>query len=154
MDSFQMLEKNLELVIETCRQLGIMVNNFQPSTQKTLNEKVQQIAQCLKDMDLLKDNFKEIYLPTDVFEYIDQGKNPQLYTKDCLMKTLKKNEEVKGKIEIFDDFRSTLLNELGKTFPDEFGVYQTLRDTKNPILNQQQQLEQQQQQDREQDTKQ
>ena len=33
--------------------------------------------------------------------YIDQGKNPQLYTKDCMEKALLKNETVKGKIDAF-----------------------------------------------------
>ena len=31
--------------------------------------------------------------------YIDQGKNPNLYTKDCLEKALAKNELVKGKMD-------------------------------------------------------
>ena len=33
------------------------------------------------------------------YRYIDQGKNPQLYTKDCMEKALAKNEAVKGKID-------------------------------------------------------
>ena len=33
--------------------------------------------------------------------YIDKGKNPQLYTKDCMEKSLAKNEAVKGKIDAF-----------------------------------------------------
>ena len=37
----------------------------------------------------------------DVFRYIDQGKNPQLYTKDCMEKSLANNEAVKGKIDAF-----------------------------------------------------
>ena len=36
-----------------------------------------------------------------LFRYIDQGKNPQLYTKDCMEKALTKNEAVKGKIDAF-----------------------------------------------------
>ena len=32
--------------------------------------------------------------------YIDEGKNPQLYTKDCMEKALAKNEAVKGKIDV------------------------------------------------------
>jgi len=32
--------------------------------------------------------------------YIDDGKNPQLYTKDCMEKALAKNEAVKGKIDV------------------------------------------------------
>jgi len=32
--------------------------------------------------------------------YIDEGRNPQLYTKDCMEKALAKNEAVKGKIDV------------------------------------------------------
>lgn len=34
-----------------------------------------------------------------VCRYIDQGRNPQLYTKECLERALAKNEQVKGKID-------------------------------------------------------
>ena len=34
-----------------------------------------------------------------LYRYIDQGKNPQLYTKDCMEKALARNEAVKGKID-------------------------------------------------------
>lgn len=33
--------------------------------------------------------------------YVDQGKNPELYTEDCLKRTLDKNEEVKAKVEAY-----------------------------------------------------
>ena len=33
--------------------------------------------------------------------YIDEGRNPQLYTKDCLEKALVQNKEVKGKIDAY-----------------------------------------------------
>ena len=59
--------------------------------------------------------------------YIDEGKNPLLYTKDCLMKTLKKNEEIKGKIVTFSSFRELLLDELNKNFPEEYQNYNKIR---------------------------
>ena len=33
--------------------------------------------------------------------YIDEGRNPQLYTKDCMEKALTKNELVKGKMDSY-----------------------------------------------------
>jgi len=51
-----------------------------------------------------------------VKSYIDEGKNPLLYTKDCLLKTLRKNEEIKGKIVTFKTFRDTILDEKEKVF--------------------------------------
>lgn len=36
---------------------------------------------------------------SSVYRYIDQGRNPQLYTKECLERALARNEQVKGKID-------------------------------------------------------
>lgn len=62
-----------------------------------------------------------------VFSYIDQGRNPQLYTKDCIDKALAKNEEVKGKIDSYKRFKSGLLSELSKSFPNEIAKYKAIR---------------------------
>ncbi len=48
------------------------------------------------------------------------------------MKTLKKNEEIKGKIVTFNNFHDSLLSELEKNFPDEFQSYRKLRE-QNPM---------------------
>lgn len=34
-----------------------------------------------------------------ICRYIDQGRNPQLYTKECLERALARNEQVNGKID-------------------------------------------------------
>ncbi|OXB58427.1 hypothetical protein ASZ78_007102 [Callipepla squamata] len=70
-EKFDSLEEHLEKFVENIRQLGIIVSDFQPSSQAGLNQKL----------------------------YIDQGRNPQLYTKECLERALAKNEQVKGKID-------------------------------------------------------
>jgi len=46
-----------------------------------------------------------IVIPVEVFNYIDQGQNPSLYTKNTLERALAKNEQVKGKIEVYSQFR-------------------------------------------------
>ena len=43
------------------------------------------------------------------------------------MKTLKKNEEIKGKIVTFSSFRELLLGELNKNFPTEYDEYVKIR---------------------------
>jgi len=50
------------------------------------------------------------------------------------MKTLRKNEEVKGKIVTFKTFREQLLDEMNKTFPEEYQQYMEARrnENKNP----------------------
>lgn len=61
------------------------------------------------------------------YRYIDQGRNPQLYTKDCIEKALTKNEQVKGKIDSYRKFKAHLLVELNGTFPNEITKYRAIR---------------------------
>nr|XP_055102596.1 mediator of RNA polymerase II transcription subunit 10 isoform X1 [Symphalangus syndactylus] len=57
------------------------------------------IVTGLQDIDKCRQQLHDITVPLEVFEYIDQGRNPQLYTKECLERALAKNEQVKGKID-------------------------------------------------------
>lgn len=61
------------------------------------------------------------------YRYIDRGRNPQLYTKDCIEKALHKNEQVKGKIDALKKFKANVLADLGTTFPNELAKYRALR---------------------------
>ncbi|CAH1778542.1 unnamed protein product [Owenia fusiformis] len=126
-DKFENLEQNLELFIENTRQIGITVSDFQPQGQSVLNQKLQGMIAGLQDIDKLKNQVQDVQVPLEVFEYIDQGKNPQLYTKDCMEKALSKNESVKGKIDGFKKFKVLLILELSKTFPNEMAKYRAVR---------------------------
>lgn len=46
-----------------------------------------------------------------------------------MLKTLRKNEEIKGKIVTFKTFRELLLDELNKNFPEEYDAYIKNRQT-------------------------
>lgn len=87
----------------------------------------QGIVTGLQEIDKLKNQVQDVHVPFEVFDYIDQGKNPQLYTKDCIEKALTKNEEVKGKIDAYRKFKTNMLMELQKTFPTELNMYRALR---------------------------
>lgn len=81
----------------------------------------------LQEIDKIKSQVQDVHVPFEVFDYIDQGKNPQLYTKDCIEKALTKNEEVKGKIDAYRKFKMNMMVELHKTFPNEINMYRALR---------------------------
>ncbi|XP_052860578.1 mediator of RNA polymerase II transcription subunit 10 [Anopheles bellator] len=120
------LENFLEMFIENVRQIRIIVSDFQPQGQNVLNQKIQSLVSGLQEIDKLKHQI-DVNVPLEVFDYIDQGRNPQLYTKDCIDKALTKNEEVKGKIDSYRKFKSNLMKELSETFPIEISKYKAIR---------------------------
>lgn len=87
----------------------------------------QSLVTGLQEVDKLKHHCENVHVPLEVFDYIDQGRNPQLYTKDCIEKALMKNEEVKGKIDSYRKFKANMLVELQKAFPNELNKYRAIR---------------------------
>ncbi|XP_011378322.1 mediator of RNA polymerase II transcription subunit 10 [Pteropus vampyrus] len=125
-EKFDHLEEHLEKFVENIRQLGIIVSDFQPSSQAGLNQKLNEVASGL--MSILR-------VLTEMFpvsRYIDQGRNPQLYTKECLERALAKNEQVKGKIDTMKKFKSLLIQELSKVFPEDMAKYRSIRGEDHP----------------------
>ena len=123
LNRFEVLEQSIEQFIETTRQIGIIVSDFQPGSQGVLNQKITGVVENLKEIEKCKDDFHNVEVPMDVFSYIDEGKNPQLYTKDCLEKALAQNKQVKGKIDSYKNFKTELVEELSKAFPKEMLEY-------------------------------
>jgi len=123
----EQLEHQLERSIENVRQIRIVVSDFQPQGQSGLNTKLQQIVKDLQEIDKLRPAVSDIQVPMEVFDYIDQGRNPQNYTKDCMEKAHSKNEELKGKIDTYRMFKARLLVELTHVFPKEMSLYRAQR---------------------------
>ena len=121
------LEQQLERSIENVRQIQIIVSDFQPQGQPGLNQKLQTIVKDLSEIDKIRPKVADIQVPLEVFDYIDSGRNPQLYTKDCMEKAVAKNEEVKGKIDAYRMFKARLMLELSNVFPKEMSCYRALR---------------------------
>lgn len=121
------LEQQLERSIENVRQIQIIVSDFQPQGQPGLNQKLQTVVKDLADIDKIRPKVADIKVPLEVFDYIDTGRNPQLYTKDCMEKAVAKNEEVKGKIDAYRMFKARLMVELSGVFPKEMSCYRAMR---------------------------
>ncbi|NXP30430.1 MED10 polymerase, partial [Leiothrix lutea] len=129
-EKFDSLEEHLEKFVENIRQLGIIVSDFQPSSQTGLNQKLcywSAVLQCVTGCTQLFSVGLLLQLVFFVFRYIDQGRNPQLYTKECLERALAKNEQVKGKIDTMKKFKSLLIQELTKVFPEDMAKYKAIR---------------------------
>lgn len=120
-DRFEAIGEQLEALIDHTREAGIIVSDFQP--QATWHGKLMTIVQKLAEVDRQRQQFSDVYVPIDVFRYVDAGKNPQMYTRECMERALAKNEVVKGQIETLRRFRELLMADLSKVFPEEMSVY-------------------------------
>ncbi|XP_057864927.2 mediator of RNA polymerase II transcription subunit 10b isoform X2 [Cryptomeria japonica] len=72
---------------------------------------------------------------------IDDGRNPDEYTKDIINKCIQRNQITKGKSEAFKNFRKQLLEDLEQTFPEEIEAYRELRSASAAELKKQSQTQ-------------
>ncbi|PAA94158.1 hypothetical protein BOX15_Mlig020247g2, partial [Macrostomum lignano] len=129
-DRFQQLQDELCALIENCWEAGIMVCNYQPHVN--LQHKMDFLVNRLNSLDRAKAQVADVQVPLAVLKYIDEGRNPQLYTRHCLETALQRNEEVKGKIENVNRFRTLLLAELSQAFEQDMSRYRSLRADPTP----------------------
>uniref|UniRef100_A0AC34Q758 Mediator of RNA polymerase II transcription subunit 10 n=1 Tax=Panagrolaimus sp. JU765 TaxID=591449 RepID=A0AC34Q758_9BILA len=128
---FNVLEQTLEQFQENARQMGVIASEFTARSQEPLNQKIHTMIHGLRQLDTMKDEFKDVRVPAELLDHVDQGKNPQFYTKELLERTLAKNKEVNGKIELYKKFRARLIQELANDLPYEVANYAVFRPMNN-----------------------
>uniref|UniRef100_A0A914Y431 Mediator of RNA polymerase II transcription subunit 10 n=1 Tax=Panagrolaimus superbus TaxID=310955 RepID=A0A914Y431_9BILA len=99
--------------------MGVIASEFTPRSQEPLLNKIHTMVHGLRQLDKLREQFVDVRVPVELLEYVDQGKNPQLYTKEFLDRTLNKNKEINGKIELYKKFQASLLRELCSEQPQD-----------------------------------
>ena len=58
-------------------------------------------------------------MPPEIVEYIDEGRNPDIYTREFVELVQKSNADLKGKSEAFACFRDILAEDLLQIMPDK-----------------------------------
>ncbi|CAI9775813.1 unnamed protein product [Fraxinus pennsylvanica] len=126
-------KQNLTLVINSIQktlgilhQLYLTVSSYNVASQLPLLQRMNTLVLELDNMTKLAENCN-IQVPMEVLNLIDDGKNPDEFTRDVLNSCIAKNQITKGKTDTFKSLRRHLLEELEQTFPDEVEAYRDIR---------------------------
>ena len=77
----------------------------------------QQLASSLSSLST-SSSALPISLPPEIIDYIDQGRNPDIYTRELVEAVQRSNQYLKGKSEAFAGFRDILAEEMIKAIPE------------------------------------
>ncbi|KAL6191433.1 hypothetical protein ACLB2K_037824 [Fragaria x ananassa] len=116
------IQKTLGLI----HQLYLTVSSFNAGSQLPLLQRLNALITELDNMAKLSDKCN-IQIPMEVFNLIDDGKNPDEFTRDVINSCIAKNQITKGKTDTFKSLRKHLLDELEQAFPDEVESYREIR---------------------------
>ncbi|KAJ8764814.1 hypothetical protein K2173_010279 [Erythroxylum novogranatense] len=126
-------KKNLNQVINSIQktlgllhQLYLTVSSFNTASQLPLLHRINNLVMELDNMTTLSEKCN-IQVPMEVISLIDDGKNPDEFSRDVINSCIAKNQVTKGKTDAFKSLRKHLLEELEQAFPDEVDSYRESR---------------------------
>ncbi|XP_021902134.1 mediator of RNA polymerase II transcription subunit 10b [Carica papaya] len=126
-------KQNLNQVINSIQktlgllhQLYLTVSSFNAASQLPLLQRLNSLVMELENMMKLSEKCN-IQVPMEVLKLIDDGKNPDEFTRDVINSCIGKNQVTKGKTDAFKSLRRHLLEELEQSFPDEVESYREIR---------------------------
>ncbi|KAF8949100.1 Mediator of RNA polymerase II transcription subunit 10 [Haplosporangium gracile] len=117
------LEKKLQELIQSLLELSITVYDFQAESNSLVHQKIQELTKQLGEIEQFKDQL-DMMVPWEVLSYIEDGKNPDLFSKTFVEAVAGENQFTNGK-----SFEAALAHNLGDAFPDDMADYnQVLRE--------------------------
>lgn len=119
-------------LVESFIELGVLVHDNQGTIQShtALTHKTNQVISQLSG--ITASPFTHQYpVPADVIAYIEDGRNPDIYTREFIEVTAKSNARLKSKMLGFGQLRDVLGEKLGKEFP---GLVDSIEDIKRRTL--------------------
>ncbi|KAF2433198.1 mediator of RNA polymerase II transcription subunit 10 [Tothia fuscella] len=99
-----------QLVVQTYEHKGIVTENAMKREIASLINNLVTLANTAPNLD--------IQIPPDVIDYVQDGRNPDIYTREFVEITMKHNQQLRGKAEAFAQFRDVLAKELVSAVPE------------------------------------
>eukprot|EP01102_Stenamoeba_stenopodia_P013558 TRINITY_DN4418_c0_g1_i1.p1 TRINITY_DN4418_c0_g1~~TRINITY_DN4418_c0_g1_i1.p1 ORF type:complete len:156 (-),score=33.59 TRINITY_DN4418_c0_g1_i1:54-458(-) len=116
------LEERVEHFIEHLRETAIIAEN--PSGNQALfSEKIEEMLEGFNAIDALRHSI-DVEVPLEVLKFIDEGRNPDLYTKQSLELCTSKNAITRGKFDAIKSLRDGLEEEIKKVMPKTWEEYE------------------------------
>nr|ALO61897.1 mediator of RNA polymerase II transcription subunit 10 [Rehmannia glutinosa] len=117
---------SIQKTLGVLHQLSLTVSSFNVASQLPLLQRMNNLVLELDNMTRLADKCN-IQVPMEILNLVDDGKNPDEFTRDMLNGCIAKNQITKGKADAFKSMRRHLLEELEQAFPDEVDAYREIR---------------------------
>lgn len=120
-DALEQSGQQISQIVELFIELGVLVHDFQGSDAST-ESLVVRLNQTIEQLDTLtrlsKPHLTGLPVPLDVLQYIEDGRNPNVYTREFVESTRKSNQHLRGKMVAFEQLRDILGTKIEREFPE------------------------------------
>ncbi|KAL9603284.1 MAG: hypothetical protein Q9219_001307 [cf. Caloplaca sp. 3 TL-2023] len=112
------VDNQLKDVVQSLFQVEIATHGYAgDQTARVLEETIKGLSRSLSNLAHDASSLTT-QIPPEIIEYVDEGRNPDIYTREFVELVQKNNQYLKGKSEAFMGFRDALADEMIKAWPE------------------------------------
>ena len=89
-----------------------------PATQRALHQNFEDLHKHLEAIAAKASSYSDRPIPPEVLNYVDEGRNPDIYTREFVELTQKGNRYLRSKATAFGQFRDTLAQQMVQEWPE------------------------------------
>ncbi|KAH8879119.1 hypothetical protein GQ53DRAFT_706246 [Thozetella sp. PMI_491] len=119
----EQVEHDVDNVIQDLYQVMVQVANYDQAgrpSKEVLADQLQKLSQSLQAVhssaNSIYDNGPRI--PEPLIAYVENGRNPDIYTREFVELVRRMNQLARGKMHAFADFRDVLAHEMESAMPE------------------------------------
>ncbi|KAK9476543.1 transcription factor subunit Med10 of mediator complex-domain-containing protein [Lipomyces japonicus] len=114
-------EDRLRQLLETLLELGIAVHDYEsvPQSRDATIARVNILTSQLSSLDKhAQESVSDVLVPREIVQYIEDGRNPNVYSREFVELLVKQNQFVNGKMRAVRDFRDILGAMVKQAYPE------------------------------------
>ncbi|RKO96533.1 hypothetical protein CXG81DRAFT_103, partial [Caulochytrium protostelioides] len=113
------LEKTLQQTIDDLYHIAVTVHDYQPDSGPVLVDRVERFVAQLQALDAhaRDDAARAARLPIDLIGFVEQGRNPDLYTRDVVSALVDRQQKTLGRREILHKLEQDLAAQIAANLP-------------------------------------
>ncbi|ORY69753.1 mediator complex, subunit Med10 [Pseudomassariella vexata] len=120
------LELQLKETIQSLYQILVQVTAYDSSGTTTSRPSRDVLANELRNLDASLQTVHRTAsvpdalprIPPELIQYVENGRNPDIYTREFVELVRRNNQMMKGKQDAFASFRDVLAGEMDKAMPE------------------------------------
>ncbi|KAI8325426.1 hypothetical protein GQ54DRAFT_308372 [Martensiomyces pterosporus] len=112
------MERKIREALETLSQISVTVNNYESADEHVLQRRVENLVRAYSDMHSMKDGL-DINIPLEVLSFIEDGRNPDEFTRNFTERVAAENQFTNGKISALSSFKDEFEAKIKEFFPEE-----------------------------------
>lgn len=131
-------EKQVAAIIESFIELGVSIYDFPGTSEATqgmvtnLKRNVNRLSKLNQNINDPESQLNHVNIPLEVVQYIEDGRNPDIYTREFVEAIRRSNQYQRSKMKGLKQLRDSLAEKMIEEFPDLETSVQDIIERTNP----------------------